>query len=368
MPPQQKALHMKLPPSCKDVKEDVLPSPKAWANLLLAKQPEVSSSQKREKFISLASVMDCRPRTLVRSLGFTLVDVTPMDGGSAFARSPGVGFIAHIVQGTPASYSGQLAVGDEIVAVDSARPRSLEDLISLLDGASGTLCRLEVREQGRDASIVYLMRQSVEHWADGKSASEVGLGMQLKADTRGLRVTAISCGGPAYWSGLKAGDIILRVEDGATRELKLLQSQCNAYDGPCGTRVTLDVIRAETAKSPQMNADRLSPIEKRLRVRLVRTLALEAKSLQVARQYRADIVKLIKVQMENVSSASVAASGASYSPTPRSQAAISASNNSQTQSKIVVQDTGRGEVEGGLDAGETCKPRARALLFSKTGR
>jgi hypothetical protein len=357
-PPQMGVQNTPMP-SCKDIQEAVLPSPKEWANLLLVKQAVVNSEK---NIFPLTSVLDCRPGTLVRSLGFALVDGPPTEVFSPSARFPGVGFIQHIVQGTPASYSGQLAVGDEIVAVDSVRPRSLEHLISLLDGACGTLCRLEVREQGRDASIVYLMRQCVELSAEGKPASAVGLGMQLEADTRGLRVTTISCGGPAYWSGLKVGDIILRVEDGATRELKLLKSQCHAYDGPCGTRVTLDVVRAEAAKSP-----RLSPMEKSLRLRLVRTASLQGKSLQVARQYRADIVKLIKVQMESVSSASIAVSSAPYSPTPRSLAAISASNNSQTQSEIVEEETGA-EVEGGLDAWGTCKPRARTLFFSNTDR
>ena len=84
------------------------------------------------------------------------------------------------------------------------------------------------------------MRQaSLLEPAEQMATEVASLGIELSADTNGMRASSIAFGGPAYWSGIKVGDVILRFEDGATCELKALMSTHDIQMGPIGSRVSL---------------------------------------------------------------------------------------------------------------------------------
>lgn len=77
----------------------------------------------------------------------------------------------------------------------------------------------------------------------------VGLGIELKLDTDGLRLVGVIRGGPAFEAGLKVGDQITRVGELAVRGLSLDEA-AGRLQGAEGTSVDLQVMRTDgTLKS-----------------------------------------------------------------------------------------------------------------------
>lgn len=70
----------------------------------------------------------------------------------------------------------------------------------------------------------------------------VGLGIELKLDTEGLRLVGVIRGGPASEAGLKVGDQIVRVGELAVRGLSLDEA-AGRLQGEEGTYVDLQVMR-----------------------------------------------------------------------------------------------------------------------------
>ena len=63
----------------------------------------------------------------------------------------------------------------------------------------------------------------------------VGLGIELKLDTEGLRLVGVIRGGPAWEAGLKAGDQIVQVAGQSVKGLSLDEA-ANRLQGTEGTR------------------------------------------------------------------------------------------------------------------------------------
>ena len=74
----------------------------------------------------------------------------------------------------------------------------------------------------------------------------VGLGIELKLDTQGLRLVGVIRGGPAWEAGVKAGDQITRVAGQSMRGLSLDEA-ANRLQGAEGTAVELTVLRADNS-------------------------------------------------------------------------------------------------------------------------
>ncbi|WP_406699615.1 S41 family peptidase [Singulisphaera sp. Ch08] len=72
----------------------------------------------------------------------------------------------------------------------------------------------------------------------------VGLGIELKLDTEGLRLVGVIRGGPASEAGLKVGDQITRVGEKAVRGLSLDEA-AGQLQGTEGTPVDLQILRAD---------------------------------------------------------------------------------------------------------------------------
>jgi C-terminal processing protease CtpA/Prc len=159
------------------------------------------------------------------------------------SKDRGVGTIQKIARDSPAAFSGHLAIGDSIVAVDDEHVTCFGRLLSLLQGDCRTLVRLQVREIGGGSAVVCLMRQEAEHQHAGaghghNDNGSVGMvGLQLEAVPSGMRIVAFSSSGPAQWSHLQLGDTILRFVDCSTRELVALSSRDQMQHGPVGSRV-----------------------------------------------------------------------------------------------------------------------------------
>lgn len=72
----------------------------------------------------------------------------------------------------------------------------------------------------------------------------VGLGIELKLDTEGLRLVGVIRGGPASEAGLKVGDQITRVGEVAVRGLSLDEA-AGRLQGTEGTPVHLEILRTD---------------------------------------------------------------------------------------------------------------------------
>jgi carboxyl-terminal processing protease len=72
----------------------------------------------------------------------------------------------------------------------------------------------------------------------------VGLGIELKLDTDGLRLVGVIRGGPAWDAGVKVGDQIIRVAGFAVRGLSLDEA-ASRLQGPEGTSVEITLLRTD---------------------------------------------------------------------------------------------------------------------------
>jgi carboxyl-terminal processing protease len=72
----------------------------------------------------------------------------------------------------------------------------------------------------------------------------VGLGIELKLDTEGLRLVGVIRGGPAWEAGLKVGDQIVRVAGQSVRGLSLDEA-ASRLQGAEGSAVEISVLRAD---------------------------------------------------------------------------------------------------------------------------
>ena len=72
----------------------------------------------------------------------------------------------------------------------------------------------------------------------------VGLGIELKLDTEGLRLVGVIRGGPAWEAGLKVGDQIVRVAGHSVRGLSLDEA-ASRLQGTEGTSVEITVLRSD---------------------------------------------------------------------------------------------------------------------------
>src|SRR5437667_6945022 len=70
----------------------------------------------------------------------------------------------------------------------------------------------------------------------------VGLGIELKLDTEGLRLVGVIRGGPAWESGIKVGDQIVRVAGQPVRGLSLDEA-ASRLQGLEGTSIEITILR-----------------------------------------------------------------------------------------------------------------------------
>lgn len=88
----------------------------------------------------------------------------------------------------------------------------------------------------------------------------VGLGVELKNDVEGLRIVGVIRGGPAWESGLEAGDQITAVGGRSIKGLGLDEA-ANRLQGSEGTFVDIDVLRKDGATRPYRLARRHVEVE-----------------------------------------------------------------------------------------------------------
>lgn len=96
----------------------------------------------------------------------------------------------------------------------------------------------------------------------------VGLGVELKSDAEGLRIMGVIRGGPAWESGLEAGDQITAVGGDSIKGLGLDEA-ANRLQGAEGTTVDLRVLRKDGVTRPFRLARRHVEVESVTKTKLV---------------------------------------------------------------------------------------------------
>lgn len=97
-------------------------------------------------------------------------------------------------------------------------------------------------ESLEDPYTVFMDPEETKRFKDDISGSFEGVGMEIGIRNRELQVIAPLEGTPAKASGLRPGDVIVKVDDTFTRNLTI-EEAVSLIRGPRGTDVTLSVLR-----------------------------------------------------------------------------------------------------------------------------
>jgi serine protease Do len=152
-------------------------------------------------------------------LGVVIQEVTP-DIAEAIGVKEGI-IIAQVLKGSPADRAG-LKVGDIIVEVDGIKIDRVRDLqLKIMRTKPGTEVRLKIIREGKPREILVRVGELPEKVKGKQRRFEgKGLGLTLRNMTpqeeartgvKGIVVVGVVPGSPAHHSGLRPGDIIMRV-------------------------------------------------------------------------------------------------------------------------------------------------------------
>ncbi len=152
-------------------------------------------------------------------LGVVIQEITP-DIAEAIGVKEGI-LVAQVLKGSPADKAG-LKVGDIIVALNGRKLEGVRDLqLSIMKTKPGTEVTLTIIREGKEKEIKVKVGELPER-IPGKPKSYEGgdLGLSLRDLTQkekarlgveGVLVVGVAPGSPAYESGLRPGDVIMRV-------------------------------------------------------------------------------------------------------------------------------------------------------------
>ncbi len=152
-------------------------------------------------------------------LGVVIQEITP-DIAEAIGVREGI-LVAQVVDGSPADKAG-LKVGDIIVALNGQKLSSVRDLqFKIMKTKPGTEVKLTVIRDGKEKIIKVKVGELPER-ETSKSSEEgrEGLGLSLRELTPqekarlgidGVVVVSVVPGSPADRSGLRPGDVVMRV-------------------------------------------------------------------------------------------------------------------------------------------------------------
>ena len=127
----------------------------------------------------------------------------------------------------------QLAAVFGIVKSDYVEAVDEKKLIS--DAIGGMVAGLDPHSQ-------YFDKKSFKEFREGTSGRFVGVGIEIGMEDGLVKVVSPIEGSPAFRAGLKAGDLITRIDDTAVRGLSIDQA-VKRMRGEPNTKVTLQIFR-----------------------------------------------------------------------------------------------------------------------------
>jgi carboxyl-terminal processing protease len=154
----------------------------------------------------------------------------------------------------------QLAAVFGIVKSDYVEPVDEKKLIT--DAISGMVTGLDPHSQ-------YFDKKSFKEFREGTTGKFVGVGIEISMEDGLVKVVSPIEGSPAYRAGIKAGDLITKIDDTAVKGLTMDQA-VKRMRGEPNTKVVLTVFRkAETRSFP------VTIVREEIRVQSVRAKMVE---------------------------------------------------------------------------------------------
>ncbi len=102
--------------------------------------------------------------------------------------------------------------------------------------------------EGLDPHSVYLDSESYEDLKEGTSGEFGGLGIEVGMEDGFIKVIAPIDDTPAQKAGIKAGDLIIKLDDSAVKGMTLNEA-VNLMRGKLGAKITLTIVRENVEKS-----------------------------------------------------------------------------------------------------------------------
>jgi len=154
----------------------------------------------------------------------------------------------------------QLAAVFGLVKAEYVEPVDEKKLIS--DAISGMVSGLDPHSQ-------YFDKKSFKEFREGTSGRFVGVGIEIGMEDGLVKVVSPIEGSPAFRAGIKAGDLITKIDDTAVKGLSMDQA-VKRMRGEPNTKVMLTVFRKSESRSFPVTITR-----EEIRVQSVRAKVLE---------------------------------------------------------------------------------------------
>jgi serine protease Do len=187
-------------------------------------------------------------------LGVVIQEVTP-DIGEAIGVKEGI-IIAQVIKGSPADRAG-LKVGDIIVALNGKKMDSVRDLqIAIMRTRPGTVVTLTVIREGKRKEIKVRIGELPEKGVPKPrdyEGEDLGLSLRdltpqerARIGVDGVMVVGVVPGSLAHRSGLRPGDVIMRVNYRKVRTVQEFRRLIENLKEMGKTKVLLLVRRGES--------------------------------------------------------------------------------------------------------------------------
>jgi len=150
----------------------------------------------------------------------------------AYARTGGMAAL-------PLEEMQQLAAVFGIVKAEYVEPVDEKKLIS--DAIGGMV-------SGLDPHSVYLDKKTYKEFREGTSGKFVGVGIEIGMEDGVVKVVSPIEGSPAFKGGIKAGDLITRIDEAPVRGMTLDQA-IKRMRGEAGTKVVLTLFRKSESRT-----------------------------------------------------------------------------------------------------------------------
>jgi carboxyl-terminal processing protease len=146
--------------------------------------------------------------------------------------------------------------------VKSDYVESVDEKKLITDAISGMVAGLDPHSQ-------YFDKKSFKEFREGTSGRFVGVGIEIGMEDGLVKVVSPIEGSPAFRAGIKAGDMITRIDDTAVKGLTMDQA-VKRMRGEPNTKVTLTVFRKTESRSFPVTVNR-----EEIRVQSVRSRLIE---------------------------------------------------------------------------------------------
>lgn len=166
----------------------------------------------------------------------------------------GSGFFRELSADTEETYKSLKIFSDviEILEKNYVEPVDTKELIQKA---------IQGMVHGLDPHSTYLLAEDYELLQDDTKGEFSGIGIVINMDKGLLTVVSPIEGTPAHQVGIKAGDIIFKVDGKPTNEMTISEA-VKAIKGPIGTTVKLTIVRKDTPKPIDFTVTRnIIPVE-----------------------------------------------------------------------------------------------------------